>query len=233
MSKAIWSTQQGLDALSCAAKAGFSVEVHDDAPSALFFAERPKEKLTIDFTSGNFLNRLKTSGKNQPLTKAIGLPKGLKRIVDLSAGLGGDAYVLAHLGADVTALERNPVLYCLLQEALEHSCKTAPDVAARLQFVYTDAKEYLQSLDVERRPEVIYFDPMYPETDSSALPKKEMQMLSRLVGEDADQLEILKSALTKASNRVVVKRPLRAPLLLERPTQSFETPTTRWDMYLV
>lgn len=231
MSKAIWSTQQGLDALSSAAKAGFSIEVSEDSPSALFFAERPKEKLTIDFTSGVFLNRLKTSGKNQPLTKAIGLPKGLTHILDLSAGLGGDAYVLAHLGANVVALERNPVLYCLLQEALDHSRPVAPDTAMRLQFVSADAIQYMQSLS--ERPEVIYFDPMYPETDSTALPKKEMQMLSRLVGEDQDQLDVIKLALVKATNRVVIKRPLRVPPLLERPTQSFETPTTRWDMYLV
>lgn len=229
MSKAIWSTSQGIDALNSAARQGFEIAIHEDRPAELFALLKPKEKLTIDFRTSIFKNRLKTSGKNQPLTKALGLAKGSVDVADLSAGLGGDAFVLAHVGANVVAYERNPILYCMLVEALEYA-KTdeAVGVAAqRLNVAHGDARELL----TEAR--VVYFDPMYPEMDSSALPKKEMQILNALIGEDRDQKEVLKFALDKASDRVVVKRPRRAPPLIENPTQSFDTPTTRYDMYLI
>lgn len=230
MSKAIWASQQGLDALSYASKKGFGLNFLEDRPAELFRLEKPKEKLSLDFRTSMFKNRLKTSGKNQPLTKALGIPKGIKQVCDLTGGLGADAFVLASVGAEVTVLERNPVLFCMLKEALEYAVndESLRETAKRLTLLNQEALEFLKS---SKPFEAIYYDPMYPDTDSSALPKKEMQILDQLVGEDLGQEDVLKQALLKAG-RVVIKRPRKAPCLLEKPTQSFESPTTRYDMYL-
>jgi 16S rRNA (guanine1516-N2)-methyltransferase len=232
MSKAIWSTQQGIDALSSASKRGFGLTLSEGRPAELFLLDKPREKLSIDFRTSVFKNRLKTSGKNQPLTKALGIPKGIISVLDLTAGLGSDAFVLAHVGATVVAIERDLVLFCMLTEALSYAREdeTLQAAAHRLDFVYGESVEYMKA---HHEFESIYYDPMYPETDSSALPKKEMQILDKLVGVDGDQEAVLSAAYECAKNRVVIKRPRVAPFLMKKPTQSFESPTTRYDMYLV
>ena len=77
---------------------------------------------------------------------------------------------------------------------------------------------------------------MYPEktgSKKSALPRKEMRIFKEVVGEDLDSDEFLKWALKTAKERVVVKRSLSAPVLMEKPTASYEGKSTRYDMYKI
>ncbi len=74
---------------------------------------------------------------------------------------------------------------------------------------------------------------MYPERKKSALVKKEMQILQHLLGKDENSAELLKTALNYAKDRVVVKRPLHAPFLLDKkPAASINSKKTRFDIYL-
>src|SRR5690606_28754329 len=132
------------------------------------------------------------------------------RVLDLTAGLGIDAVYLSQNGFQVTSLERNPVLYLLLAEALERSQRTD---LKELRFIHIDSLDFLQGLR-DHNYEVAYFDPMYPEKKKSALPRKEMQIFRHLVGADEDSQVILEKTLEKDFQRVIVKRPLKAPELL-------------------
>lgn len=210
------------------------------------------QPLVVDFLSGQMNHRRRHGlSKGQPLPKALGLkslnPDKAPFVFDATAGLGVDAFMIASLGCRVRSVERSPVIFALLddgyrrlREQAERLSEEGEDmgllaIVRRLRFESGHAREVLASLREDERPDVVYLDPMYPEEgrSKSALPKKGMQIFRRLLAEDTDYMETFNEALLKARERVVVKRPLYAPPLREKPTHSFEGKTARYDMYFV
>jgi len=191
---------------------------------------------SIDFSSGKAAHRRHFGGgRNQPLARAIGLKKGATpSVVDATAGLGRDAFVLATLGCTVNMIERSPIIALLLQQALNQGQQhpDISDICQRLTLINHDASDYLLTLPPEQQPEVIYLDPMYPGRQKKAQVKKEMQLLQKLLGKDLDSERLLHAALKTAHKRVVVKRPKGAePLAGTAPHSCIESPNTRYDLY--
>lgn len=194
--------------------------------------------IMISFTGSTMEYRLKHGGgRSQALARAIGLKKGWQpAVIDTTAGLGRDGFVLAYLGCQVHMLERSPILAAMLEEGLQRAKRAAYTVetAGRIRLTLTDSKEFLQKLKQQERPDVIYLDPMYPERTKSSLVKKEMRILRGLAGDDQDARELLDIALHCARNRVVVKRPRLAPTLGNaEPSHSITGKTSRFDVYLI
>jgi len=198
----------------------------------------------VDFLSGKSRHRrLYGGGKGQNLSKAIGLKKIANPIVlDATAGLGADAFVLASLGCDVTLLERNPIVFNLLNNGLERVLKSEDDevkeICSRMKLHNQSAFDYLTqlstqlSLDATVLPDVIYLDPMFPERKKSAKVKKEMSFFHDIVGDDSDSDKLVELALQCASKRIVVKRPRLAETLSNhKPQFSITGKSTRYDIY--
>ncbi len=189
----------------------------------------------VDFVGGALGHRLKYGGgKGQMIAKACGLGK-LKSpyILDATAGLGRDGFVLASLGARVQMVERVPVISALLQDGLKRALESeiTHDIAARINFHEGNAAIYISNM--EDAPDVIYMDPMFPERTKTALVKKEMRIFKKIIGADGDADALLQAALTKAKNRVVVKRPRVAPYLMEKkPSFVMEGKAGRFDVYM-
>jgi 16S rRNA (guanine1516-N2)-methyltransferase len=191
--------------------------------------------LTTDFVHGNIgYRRLHGGGIHQPLARAAGLKAGVRpTIVDATAGLGVDAFILASLGCKVTMIERSPVMGPLLDDGLQRAAihPATRDIISRLQLLIGNSRELIASLP--EQPATIYLDPMYPHRHTSALNKQEMRTIRTLVGEDQDAAALLETALTIATNRVVVKRPKGAPeLSARRPSHIIEMKNSRFDVYL-
>lgn len=168
----------------------------------------------------------------QPLIKAAG--RQVTTIVDATAGLGQDSMLLAAYGYQVTAFERSPLIAALLEAGItriQADPTIENNIRNNIRFVSGDAIRLLPGLD--SRPDAIYLDPMYPEKKKTALPKKELQVLRKIVGPDNDAEELLKVALACALNRVIVKRPHYAPPLKESPSMSYQGKLVRFDVYLV
>ena len=205
-----------------------------------------KEKNTrihIDFLSGDLAHRQQFGGgRGQSIAKAIGLKQGMPppSVIDATAGLAKDAYVLACLGCSMTLLERSPIIVELIKDAIRRAeddegfksiLKTGFSVIAESSIDYL--KELEKSED-RKRPEVIYLDPMYPHRKKSASVKKNMQILQKLLGQDLDTHELLNIALKTATKRVVVKRPKGAENLTDiSPTYTVESKKTRYDVYII
>ncbi len=189
--------------------------------------------ITVDFLSGKVRHRyLFGGGQGQLIARAVGVKKlKLPTVLDLTAGLGQDAFVLAALGCHVTMLERCDFIAKLLDDGLKR-LSAHPDFASfPLKLIQADSREYLRQLD--ESPDVIYLDPMYPDTGNTALNKKEMRVLRELVGDDVDAQEVFELALTKAKKRVVVKRPRKGQYLTARkPDIEFLGKSSRFDVYL-
>ncbi len=190
-----------------------------------------------DFVSGKVGHRFRYGGgRGQLIAKAVGLKNGkTPSILDLTAGLGRDGFVLASMGCEVTMVERSPIVAALLRDGLERvvAVPEIMEVIERASLLEQEGVNYLQSLTEGGRPDVCYLDPMYPHSKKSALPGKEMMLFREVVGEDQDTEELLDAAREAARGRVVVKRPRKAPPL-GHPEPDFQITgkSTRYDIYL-
>lgn len=196
---------------------------------------KSSKPICVDFLSAKLIYRQKNNHR-ELLKKTLGsLDPSSALIVDATAGFGEDAFVLAHKGYRVIMLERSAVLAMLLQDGLARlyqSFSTASSIS--LELIHQDARIYLPELARKMAIDVVYLDPMFPERKKSALPRKEMEILRNLVGNDADAVELLQISLKAASNRVIVKRPRLAKSLGDiKPTFSVSGKISRFDVYSV
>jgi len=197
--------------------------------------------IMVDFNSAALNYRKQHGGgRNEALAKAIGIKgKDALSVIDCTAGMGNDSFVMASVGAHVTMLERSPVIAALLEDALKR-IDGIPELSERLSLVKTDATDYLLSRgegnNVKRLADVIYIDPMFPHKKKSALVKKEMRAFQQLLGADMDSARLLEVALNYAGKRVVVKRPSYAePIQLasgRKPNTAIESKKHRFDVYI-
>jgi len=188
----------------------------------------------VDFVRGplGYSRRVNRFGL---LFQAVGLGTGTHTVIDATAGLGKDAFLLAYQGCHVTAVERSPILAALLQDGIDRARRNPQlhDLLGdRLTLVCADARDALKDVSPDGAPDAIYLDPMYPIRKKFALVKKEMRMVRRLVGDDQDAGEILEIARTVARRHVVVKRVRRLPPLAPDPTRTYTDRTARYDVYL-
>ncbi len=190
-------------------------------------------ELKIDFTTGAVAHRRRFGGgRGQALPRAIGMKNGkTPDVVDATAGLGRDSFLLASLGARVTMIERSDHMHGLLAEALARAADSPiADIIARMTLLHGDAKDLLADLN----PEVVLVDPMHPPRSKSALVKKEMRLIREIVGVDADAPSLMQAALAHARKRVVLKWPQKAvPMAgLPRPSHQISGKSTRYDVFV-
>ena len=195
-----------------------------EAPTII---DSENRKLKIDFKndSENY-KKFKSNIGSEPLSRALGGGKKGLRLLDLSAGMGIDAVFLCQLGYSVTAIERNPLLFLVLNEARRNA-----DMALQknIEFVFSEALIFLKTTSAEF--DICYFDPMFPQKKKTALPKQEMALFKNLVGDDVDAAAVLKTAIdSKKFKRCVVKRPLSAEPLLPA-SGAIEGKIIRYDIY--
>ena len=185
--------------------------------------------------------RQKGGGKGQMIARAIGLNSlSAPYVLDATAGLGSDAFVLASLGCPVTMVERVPEVHALLADGLRvagawGSAKdqTLIAILKRMTLIESDAAKYMQTLEDTKKPEVVYLDPMFPLRTKSAQVKKKMHVFHQLIGKDVDADLLLQTAQECAQKRVVVKRPRIAPFLAGlEPNYTLEGRSNRYDVYL-
>ena len=194
------------------------------------------DRLICDFTGGAVAHRFRFGGGcGQALPKAVGMKGGkIPMVVDATAGLGRDAFLLASLGAEVTLIERSPDMHRLLKEGLARARKTGGDMAEainRMTLLHGDAKDLLSTLS----PEVVLVDPMHPPRKKTALVKNEMRLVREIVGTDEDSVELMKAALATASRRVVLKWPQRAEPMegICRASHQIVGKSTRYDVFML
>ncbi len=189
----------------------------------------------VDFVAGAAAHRRQFGGgSGQMIAKAVGIQSGIRpTVLDATAGLGRDAFVLAGLGCTVTMIERQPVIAALLEDGLLRAREDAAagPIAARLTLLGGDAIGRMRAWPGVP-PQVVYLDPMFPHREKSALVKKEMRVFRPLVGDDDDAPALLEAALALASHRVLVKRPRHAPTLGgSKPGYALEGNSSRFDVY--
>ncbi|MEP5765323.1 MAG: class I SAM-dependent methyltransferase [Halieaceae bacterium] len=197
--------------------------------------EKMPGAVRVDFGAGKMRHR-RRGGHNEPLGRAVGVGKwdGLS-VVDATAGLGRDSFVLADLGCQVTMLERSAVVFALLRDGLDRARRCGDAwllaVVQRMSAHCADSSQWLAQQG-DACCDVVLLDPMFPQRKKSARVKKEMWLFQQLLEADTPQPGLLEQALHSARRRVVVKRPARAePLEGRQPDFELAGKAVRFDVY--
>lgn len=213
----------------------FLLQVNEQYLELIKLDEPKLGAIRVDFVEGAVAHRRKFGGgRGQDIAKAVGLKHGFTpHVLDATAGLGRDAFVLASLGCKVSMIERMPVVAALLEDGLSRAELNA-DIGAMIteQMSLIHASS-ISDMNEVNQPDVVYLDPMYPHREKSAAVKKEMRVFQSLVGEDLDADALLAPALKLAKYRVVVKRPSYAPTLDgKKPSTEIKMKKNRFDVYV-
>ena len=227
----------------------WGLEIRDPEPADRFFLEFKEECLQlgyrmnnrtvmvrVDFTQGPMRYRLQFARGREAIGRAAGIKKGFRPdIVDATAGLGRDAFILAALGCRVHLIERSVVIAALLEDGLRRACvdpRIGTWAAERLSLSCGDITRGNTCFPFV--PDAVYLDPMFPVRQKSSLVKKEMKVLQDLLGQEMDADRLLSPALRIARKRVFVKRPAEAGHLDGKsPDSIILTARNRFDIYLV
>lgn len=178
-----------------------------------------------------------SEARRSPLVRAAGDPPG--RLLDATAGFGGDAMRFAAAGWEVVACERNPWIRWLLEDGLAAAAGDSRIAAAagRILIAETpEANDVVAAIEQGRETpiDVVLLDPMYPveSRGKRALPPKAAQLLRALVGEDPGAAELLGRVRRIARRRVIVKRPAWAKPIADGCVHSIGSKLLRIDAYL-
>ena len=155
---------------------------------------------------------------------------GSPTLIDAAAGLGNDGLLLAAAGFKVTLCEYNPVIAELLTDSLRRAAEV-PALASAVSNITVrpgDSIPFMKESGV--RPDVIYLDPMFPESGKNALIKKKFQLLRQLELPCSNEEELLEAAIAAGPHKIVIKRPIKGPYLAGRkPSYSIEGKAVRYD----
>ena len=199
--------------------------------------------------------RLKHRPSSADASGADGPPSGeLPLLLDATAGLGEDSFLLAAAGFRVLLFEKDPVIAALLKDALKRAREDGdPAVsgpARRMELREEDSVSYMRVLseqiheaadakggagipDVRQDlPDVIFLDPMFPERKKSGLIGKKFQLLQQLERPASDEEELLRAAMELKPKKLIIKRPLKGPFLAGRkPDYSLSGKAIRVDCF--
>lgn len=189
--------------------------------------------LYVDFRDGALQRRRKQGLRSQDLGKAVGLKHGSEQtILDATAGLGSDAFLLASSGCQLILLERSPVVAALLADGLFRAGQAGGELAAIAARMRLRQADFLVESDLPE-VDVVFLDPMFPKDRKTAKSKKNMTLLQQLLGQANDSQLLLQRAKSLARRRVVVKRARQSPLLDDSsPDIQFRGSSSRYDVYL-
>ena len=166
------------------------------------------------------------------------------RILDATAGLGEDSFLLAAAGHEVLLCEYNKVIFSLLQDAVSRAKQSDDicEIAGRMKCICADSISICERIRLKEpvyesqifEPDVVFLDPMFPEKTKNSLTNKKLQLFQKLEAPCTTEQDLLSSAFQINAKKVVVKRPLKGDYLAgKKPGYSIEGKTIRYDCYVL
>ncbi len=149
--------------------------------------------------------------KNEAFYKAI--KNDDFEIIDATAGLLGDSTLMAFWGFKVDAFEANPLVSCLIFNALN-------------RFPLPQYSFHPKEFSGQLTQKTIYYDPFFRKEKEKTSPKKGIKLLREF-----DLFSIL-DLRTGEYPKVVVKRPRGAELIWDNPHRHYESKSVRFDIYM-
>ncbi len=164
-------------------------------------------------------------GKSELLAKALEIKKSGDLVIDATVGLGKDSRFLIELGAKVVGCEKDPLVFLLLQSALQQADKK---IQNSFELHFEDCQKFLAHFNPDG-PFNIYLDPMFEGELGSAKPKKSMQVFRKL-NLKGDLQILIDAALASRAKRVVVKQPLKSREHQYKVIHCYQGKSVRYDL---
>jgi 16S rRNA (guanine1516-N2)-methyltransferase len=160
------------------------------------------------------------------LAQACGVKRGragTTRVLDAFAGFGLDALTLADLGCQVWAIEKQRLVWLMLDHFVDElGLPVHTQCADALEVMSASAQDW----------DIVYLDPMFAARRKSALPNLGLQHLQAISGDQQVDLDACVAlALAKATQRVVLKR-RRKDAVIGKPSFQLPGQAVRFDVYL-
>ena len=172
----------------------------------LMLLDSQGKAIGVDWSDNQWKQRAKGALGRDPIIKATLAGQKIK-ILDLTAGWGKDALLMAQAGATIVLVEQHAYMAALLDENYRRLMDVS--LKSRMAVVWSSASAYLHQLLPEDYPDVIYLDPMHPKRDKSAQVKKHLHILQEFISPNHDVLELIEMAKDKCRQRVVLKWPVK------------------------
>ena len=122
----------------------------------------------------------------------------------------------------------------LLKDALRRAKKNPilKEITERMQLFSGNSIEFMSKTST--LVDVIYLDPMFPKRRKSGLINKKLQLIQKLEPPCSSETELFDAAVKAAPERIIVKRPLKSPVLAgQKPSYSLNGKTIRYDCYII
>jgi len=189
--------------------------------------------LRVEFTKLH--KRIADALLHQNLLKACGVRKANRpSVLDATAGLGTDSFLLTAAGCCVQALEVNPIVYALLSDGFERYKQLGKQEQELISRLKIRNENFLDINASREKVEVVYLDPMFPPKSKTAQVKKGMAYVQNLIGSDCQGEKMFEIAKKYAQERVVVKRAKSSPNITENQSDiTFKGSSSRFDVYLI
>lgn len=213
------------------------------------FEEADKHKLVIKFADdgvslisdgqtimGDFGRMLKRVTHNNLSHEMIVKAAKIKNhdykplVVDATAGMGEDSFLLAAAGFNVKMYERDVVVAALLKDTIRRAMEDEilSKIVCNMELIEEDSIVAMTKLDYT--PDIVVLDPMFPERQKSGLVKKKFQLIHLLEKPCFDEEELLQAAVGTGAGKIIVKRPIKGPYLGNvKPSYSIEGKVIRYD----
>lgn len=154
----------------------------------LFENQKP---ILVDFLDPALKKYLGHMSKKNIFGKALALKHDPTQLIDLTAGFGKDSFVVSKFFSKVIWVERNPIVYFLLQDGLKRLLIEYPNLTDKFELVLSESSDFLKTLKdknsnlIEKQSlqeSVIYFDFMF--TDKKSKSNKDMIFLKHITAFD-------------------------------------------------
>ena len=216
---------------------------------SLTIDEKPGEQLTLLFDSkgisligyglsyqGDFENMIHriSNGRlqHEMLARAAKSTEEKKTAIDATAGMGEDSLLIAACGYEVTMYEQNPVIAILLKDSIRRAKKNPilKNIVGRMHLVVGNSIELLSEQITDLN--LIYLDPMFPESRKSGLTNKKLQLIQKMEPPCFEEEKLFEAAIKAAPAKIIVKRPSKSEYLAGKsPNYSLNGKAIRYDCY--
>jgi len=190
-----------------------------------------KRELRVDFLKGPMGWRLKRPEHEKQLKKAIGKTSDSLTIFDGTAGMLGDSMIFLSLGHKVIACEQSKIIYLLIKDACKRAENELPFLK-NLKLVHGNSAEIYKS---HGTPDLVYLDPLYPENSKSSKRSGDVALLRTAIElESITDIgdEIFHEFRASEHKKIILKRPIKAPLICNKINYQIKGKSTRFDIYI-
>ncbi len=179
--------------------------------------------ISINFLDEETDNKIKLrlSGKKDIFNKLF--PKKGSTLLDCTAGYARDSYILRSMGFNVTMIENSPVMSLLLNNALK-KLKLS-------NFIMYHGNSYDYLNHSEKNYDYIYIDFMFNKLKNNSLSSKNDETLKLVSFQELNKNRLIKLAIKKSRDRVVVKEPKHSLSNILKPEYVIKTKLLNFNIY--